>query len=158
MISGIRSWTSRSSPTASVVRMEQLRSGWAAFSDDSASVLGCQTDHSPAMKSRVPSCGDMKNGILVGLPLLSAGPFFHSYQPSIGTRQRRDLTDERNELFSAALSARALNSSGPFPTSLAHGGTSPQRIARTRSSGSSSGSSGECRLTTVITVVVGATL
>ena len=44
----------------------------------------------------------------------------------------QDRTDDRNELFSPAVSARALNSNGPFPTSFAHGGTSPQRIARTR--------------------------
>ncbi len=110
------------------------------------------------MNSRVPSWGDMKNGIFVGLPLESRGPFFHSYQPSIGTRQRYDLTDDRNELFCAAVSARALNSNGPLPGSFDHDGTRPQRIARTRNCGSSSGFSWSCRLTTVITMVVGATL
>ena len=79
----------------------------------SASSFGCHTDHSPAMNSRVPSWGDMKNGSSSVCPL-NRGRSSTSYQPSIGTRQRYDLTDDRNELFCAAVSARALNSNGPF--------------------------------------------
>ena len=69
----------------------------------------------------------------------------------------------RNAPDVVTVSARALISSGPLLVSgppcspvLAHGGTSPQRISRTRRVDSSSGSL--CRFTTVLTVVVGATL
>ncbi len=68
----------------------------------------------------------------------------------------------RNAGDVVTFSERALISSGPLvsgpPSSavLAHGGTSPHRIDRTRRVDSSSGSL--CRLTTVLMVVVGATL
>ena len=61
-----------------------------------------------------------------------------------------------------SVSARALISSGPLVSGapsavvLTHGGIRPQRIDRTRRVASSSGS--ECRRTTVLMVVVGATL
>ena len=86
----------------------------------------------------------------------------HSYQPSIGTRQRLLFAELRNAGEVVTFSERALISSGPLVSgapsspSLAHGGTSPQRISRTRRVDSSSGSL--CRLTTVLIVVVGATL
>ena len=68
----------------------------------------------------------------------------------------------RNAGDVVTFSARALISSGPLvsgpPSSavLAHGGTNPQRIERIRRIDSSSGS--VWRLTTVLMVVVGATL
>ena len=86
----------------------------------------------------------------------------HSYQPSIGTRQRLPFAELRNAGELVTFSARALISSGPLVSgappspSLAHGGTSPHRISRTRRVDSSSGSL--WRLTTVLIVVVGATL
>ena len=72
------------------------------------------------------------------------------------------LAELRNAGDVVTVSARALISSGPLvsgaPSSpvLAHGGIKPQRISRTRRVDSSSGS--VCRLTTVLMVVVGATL
>ena len=68
----------------------------------------------------------------------------------------------RNAGELVTFSARALISSGPLvsgpPSSalFAQGGTRPQRINRTRRVDSSSGSA--CRFTTVLMVVVGATL
>ena len=68
----------------------------------------------------------------------------------------------RNAGEVVTFSERALISSGPLVSgapsspSLAHGGISPQRISRTRRVDSSSGSL--WRLTTVLIVVVGATL
>jgi hypothetical protein len=49
-----------------------------------------------------------------------------------------------------------LDSGAPSDPALTHGGTNPQRMERTRLVGASSGSS--CRRTTVVMVVVGATL
>ena len=86
----------------------------------------------------------------------------HSYQPSIGTRHRLLFAELRNAGELVTVSERALIISGPLvsgpPSSalLAHGGTRPQRISRTRRVDSSSGS--VCRFTTVLIVVVGATL
>ena len=86
----------------------------------------------------------------------------HSYQPSIGTRQRLPLAELRKTGEVVTLSARALINSGPLvsgpPSSalFAHGGTRPHRINRTRRVDSSSGS--VCRFTTELIVVVGATL
>ncbi|CAG7456869.1 hypothetical protein PICSAR35_03293 [Mycobacterium avium subsp. paratuberculosis] len=73
-----------------------------------------------------------------------------------------DLALARKAGELVTLSARALISIGPLVSgapsgpALAHGGTNPQRISRTRRVGSSSGS--EWRLTTVAMVDVGATL
>ena len=72
------------------------------------------------------------------------------------------LIEVRNAGEVVTLSDRALISSGPLvsgaPPSvvLAHTGTNPHRISRTRRVGSSSGS--VWRVTTVLTLVVGATL
>ena len=86
----------------------------------------------------------------------------HSYQPSIGTRHRLPFAELRKTGELVTFSERALISSGPLvsgpPSSavLAHGGTRPQRIDRTRRVDSSSGS--VWRFTTLLMVVVGATL
>ncbi len=56
-ISGIRSWISASSPTASVVMIVQLSSG-------AASLAGFHTDHRPAMNNVSPSLRCRKNGVL----------------------------------------------------------------------------------------------
>ena len=70
--SGMRSWISASSPTASVVMMVQLSSGAASFS-------GRHTDHRPAMNSGSPSARYMKNGVLRAfLPAGVSGLGFHS--------------------------------------------------------------------------------
>src|ERR1700722_229632 len=129
------------------------------LSSGSPSLAGFHTDHSPAMNSVSPSPRCMKNGVLRDL---GSALGRHSYQPSIGTRHRLLLAEPRNAGEVATLSARALISSGPLGSGapagpgLTHGGIKPQRISRTRLVGSSSGS--VCRLTTVATVVVGATL
>ena len=155
MLNGIRSWMSASGPAASVVMIVQLSSGLLSATSPSAP-LGRHVVHSPAMNSGSPSPAYMKYGVLCPL-----APF-HSYQPSMGTRHRLALAELRNAGEVVTLSERALMSSGPevsgAPSSavLAHGGTRPQRISRTRRVASSSGSL--CRLTTVATVVVGATL
>lgn len=88
---------------------------------------------------------------------------FHSYQPSIGIRQRLLLAEPRNAGDVVNVSERALISRGPFLVSgepsapaFAQGGIRPQRMERIRRVDSSSGSS--WRLTTVLMVVVGATL
>jgi len=86
----------------------------------------------------------------------------HSYQPSIGTRHRLFFAELRKTGELVSFSDRALISNGPLvsgpPSSvvLAHGGTSPQRIDRTRRVDSSSGSL--WRFTTLLIVDVGATL
>ena len=152
MLNGIRSWMSANGPAASVVMIVQLSNGLLSLS----APLGRHVVHSPAMNSGSPSPAYMKYGVL--WPLAP----FHSYQPSMGTRHRLALAELRNAGEVVTLSERALMSSGPevsgAPSSavLAHGGTRPQRISRTRRVASSSGSL--CRLTTVATVVVGATL
>ncbi|CNX33871.1 Uncharacterised protein [Mycobacterium tuberculosis] len=93
---------------------------------------------------------------------MASGSTRHSYQPSIGTRQRLLLTALRNAGDVATLSARALISGGPLASgappgpALIHDGISPQRMSRTRRVGSSSGSL--WRDTTVAIVSVGATL
>src|SRR5215208_6062534 len=159
IVKGIRSWISASGPAASVVMIVQLSSGDASF----GAFFGRHVDHRPAMNSGSPSAPYMKNGVFGAFLPDAASPLGrHSYQPSIGTRHRLPFAELRNAGELVTLSARALISSGPLvsgpPASvdLAHGGTRPQRIDRIRRVDSSSGS--VCRLTTVLIVVVGATL
>lgn len=126
----------------------------------SASLADFQTDHNPAMNNGSPSPRCMKNGVFGDLPVSGFGR--HSYQPSIGTRQRLLLAEPRNAGDVATLSARALISSGPLVSgapsgpALTQGGSRPHRIRRIRRVASSSGS--VCRVTTVAIGVVGATL
>src|ERR1700759_4552003 len=97
-------------------------------------------DQRPAMNSISPSPPYMKYGVLGAFLPDASSPFgFHSYQPSIGTRHRLFFEELRSAGEVVIVSARALISSGPFlvsgpPSSdvLAHGGTRPQRIDRTR--------------------------
>src|SRR6185312_4210204 len=159
IVNGMRSWISASGPAASVVMIVQLRSGATSF----AASFGRHVVHSPAVNNGSPSLPYMKNGVLRAfLPSGLSGFARHSYQPSIGIRQRLFLADDRNAGEVVTFSARALIINGPFPSgapsgpALAHGGTSPHRISRTRRVGSSSGSL--CRETTELMVVVGATL
>ena len=92
--------------------------------------------------------GRHEERIFVGLALKSRGRSSTRTSRPSAARQRYDLTDDRNELFCAAVSAQALNNNGPCPVPSTTTANQTQRIARTRNCGSSSGFSWSCRLTT----------
>jgi hypothetical protein len=72
------------------------------------------------------------------LASVSVGDFCHSYQPSAGTRQRRDFAARLKAGFSRTESARELIIRLPILTSLAQLGTRPQFTMRSCRTGAAS--------------------
>src|SRR5262249_36694775 len=102
--------TVASSPTAAVVTMAQV-SSWSP-----------QTVQRPAKASTAPSSRVMKYGWRSLEDRRT-----HSYQPSAGTRQRRDATDAADARAAATGSARALMLRAATLACLADEGTRPHR-------------------------------
>ena len=110
-MTGIRSWTGRTSSFAAVVRMQHVNSG----GPDS----GRHASHSPAKANGLSSARRMAERLL-RLPLS------HPLEKAdAGIRQRRLRNASANVGLSAAVSDRALI--GASLASAAHGGTMPQR-------------------------------
>src|SRR6185437_2607464 len=109
-ISGIRSCTAASWPSAAVVTIELV-----------SSRSGPQISYSPANAITSPERGVR----YVGCRPAPSGRGAHSYQPSAGTRQRRRRTADRNAGSSVTVSALALISFAARPVSLAQDGTRP---------------------------------
>src|SRR5664280_2617669 len=137
----------RSRPgSAVVVMMANVLSQ--ASGSSSGMDLSRQNSYNPAIAIGRPSLRWMKKGCLRGLPLASSavGLTCHSYQPSAGTRQRREAAALANEGLSSTDSARALVIRSPTLTSPDQLGTSPHVSRRSCRTGAATPCPREARV------------
>src|ERR1035437_6426097 len=99
----------RSRPGSAAVVMTQYVLSQESGSS-SARDLSRQNSYNPAIAIGAPSLRWMKKGCLRGFPLASraVGLTCHSYQPSAGTRHRRQAAALANEALTRTDSQRAL--------------------------------------------------
>src|ERR1035437_1379811 len=131
-----------------------------ASGSSSARDLSRQNSYNPAIAIGPPSLRCRKNGCLRGLPLASTtvGLTCHSYQPSAGTRHRREAAARANDDLPRSDSERALVIRSPTLASGAQLGTNPHVSRRSWRVGAPSPSPRGARVSTTGAALVGAML